>query len=179
PSGSIQYFYKVLNTASLVNDLKSIAIKEFSVENVLFWENYQILQKMVYRYQVEFKKAMEMGDEHLVAQYDFEGYYQKIQQQNSSSSSSMNEYSYDPNMPVPIEIMPYYTAFYHMFIDFNGPAVVNLPGSTVERIFNEICTYPTIGIYDTAKNEVVEMMYSSIYPILLRKDGKHLTKTLG
>jgi len=102
-----------LNTPSLVNELKNIAIKEFSVENVLFWENYQILQKMVYRYQMEYKKAKEVGNEQLVSQYDFEGYYQKIQQA-SFSTSSMDEYSYDPNMPVPREIMPYYTSFYHM-----------------------------------------------------------------
>jgi len=49
----------------------------------------------------------------------------------------------------------------------------------VKHIFNEICTYPTVGIYDTAKNEVVEMMYSSIYPILLRKNQKQITTTLG
>jgi len=58
---SIQYFYKVLNTPSLVNDLRDIAVKEFSVENVLFWENYQVLQIMIYRYQVEFNKAKKYG----------------------------------------------------------------------------------------------------------------------
>ena len=67
---------------------------------------------MVYRYQLEYKKAKEMGDERIVSQYDFESYYQ--QQLQSFSSSSMEDYSYDPNMEVPKEILPYYTSFYHM-----------------------------------------------------------------
>jgi len=168
PMSSIQYFYKVLNSNSLIAELRDIAVKEFSVENVLFWENYQILQRMVYRYQLEYKRAKEMGDERIVSQYDFESYYQ--QQLQSFSSSSMEDYSYDPNMEVPKEILPYYTSFYHMFIDFNGVAVVNISGETVKRIINNICSYPTVGMYDDAKNEVVEIMFSSIYPILLRKN---------
>ncbi|KAG4103055.1 hypothetical protein H8356DRAFT_1031158 [Neocallimastix lanati (nom. inval.)] len=168
PMSSIQYFYKVLNSNSLIAELRDIAVQEFSVENVLFWENYQILQKMVYRYQLEYKKAKEMGDERIVSQYDFESYYQ--QQLQSFSSSSMEDYSYDPNMEVPKEILPYYTSFYHMFIDFNGIAVVNISGDTVKRIINNLCSYPTVGMYDDAKNEVVEVMFSSIYPILLRKN---------
>ncbi|ORY22603.1 hypothetical protein LY90DRAFT_675834 [Neocallimastix californiae] len=177
PMSSIQYFYKVLNTPSLVNELRDIAIKEFCVENVLFWENYQILQTMAYRYQIELKKAQEQGDARILTQYDFEGYYQK--QVQSFSVSSMDDYSYDPNTPVPKEILPYYTSFYYMFIDFNGPAVVNLMGSTIRTIFRQLSTCPTIGIYDFAKNEVVELMYSSIYPILLRNNKKHMAHTLG
>jgi len=42
-----------------------------------------------------------------------------------------------------------------------------------------MCTYPTVGMYDNAKNEVVEMMFSSIYPILLDKSKKHLIETIG
>jgi len=108
---SLQYFYKVLNTPALINELKKIAIKEFSVENVLFWENYQLLKKMVYCYQLEYNKAIEMGDERLVSQYDFEGYYQQIQ---NYSTSSQDNYVYDPSMLIPKEIMPYYMSFYHM-----------------------------------------------------------------
>jgi len=109
---SIQYFYKVLNSTALVAELREIAIKEFSVENVLFWENYQILQKMIYHYQLEYNKAKELGDERILSQYDFESYYQ--QQLQSFSSSSMDGYSYDPLMEVPKEILPYYISFYHM-----------------------------------------------------------------
>jgi len=168
----MQYFYKVLNSPPLVEELKSIAIKEFSVENVLFWENYQVLQKMVYRYQIELKKAERIGNPMLISQYDFDNYYH--QQIQSFSVSSMDDYSYDPYFPVPREILPYYQIFYDTFIDSLSPSAVNITGATIKRINNEINTYPTVGIFDFAKNEIVEMMYSSIYPILLRNNRKHL-----
>jgi len=172
PTSSIQYFYKILNSPPLIEELKSIAIKEFSVENILFWENYQVLQKMVYRYQVELKKAERYGDPLLVSQYDFESYYQ--QQIQAFSVSSMDEYSYDPNMPVPKEILSYYVSFYQTFIHSLGPASVNISGTTIKRIYNDFCSYPTVGIYDNAKNEVVEMMYSSLFPIFLRRNRKNI-----
>jgi len=172
PTSSIQYFYKVLNSPPLIEELRNIAIKEFSVENVLFWENYQVLQKMIYRYQIEFKRAERIGNPKLISQYDFEGYYQ--QQLQTFSVSSMDDYSYDPNMPVPREILPYYVSFYQTFIDSMGPASVNISGATVKHIYGEMCTYPTIGMFDEAKNEIVEMMYSSIFPILLRQNRKQL-----
>jgi len=168
PMGSIQGFYKVLNTPELVTELRSIAINEFSVENVLFWENYQVLRKMVNRYQVEYNKAKEIGDERIVTQYDYESYYQ--QQLQSLSNSSMDDCVYDPDMEVPKELLPYYVSFYHMFIDFNGPAVVNISGEKVKRIMKDICSFPTVGMYDDAKSEVVEIMFSSIYPILIRNN---------
>jgi len=171
-TSSMQYFYKVLNSPPLVEELKSIAIKEFSVENVLFWENYQVLQKMVYRYQIELKKAERIGNPMLISQYDFDNYYH--QQIQSFSVSSMDDYSYDPYFPVPREILPYYQIFYDTFIDSLSPSAVNITGATIKRINNEINTYPTVGIFDFAKNEIVEMMYSSIYPILLRNNRKHL-----
>eukprot|EP00833_Pecoramyces_ruminatium_P001322 jgi/Orpsp1_1/1175354/evm.model.c7180000053503.1 len=111
PMNSIQYFNKVLNTPSLVNELREIAIKEFSVENVLFWENYQILQKMVCRYHLEYKKAKELCDENIVKEYDFENYY--FQQLQNYSDNSFDDCSYDPNMPIPKEILPYFKSFYH------------------------------------------------------------------
>jgi len=172
PTSSIQYFYKVLNSPPLIEELKSIAIKEFSVENILFWENYQVLQKMVYRYQIEYKRAERIGNPRLVSQYDFEGYYQ--QQLQAYSVSSMDDYSYDPNMQVPREIMPYYINFYHTFIDSLSPASVNISGVSIKHIYNELCTYPTIGMFDNAKNEVVETMFTSIFPILLRQNRKHI-----
>jgi len=179
PLSSIQYFYKVLNTPALVNELRDIAIKEFSVENVLFWDNYQLLQKMVYRYQIEYAKAKAMNDEKYIAQYDFEGYYQ--QQLLSSSqqmASSMDSYSYDPNMAIPRQIMPYFTSFYYTFIHYEGPASVNLSGNTIAQIQNDISTYPTVGIFDNAKNEVVEMMYTSVFPILLKNNKRHFELSL-
>jgi len=65
------------------------------------------------------------------------------------------------------------------FINYNAPASVNLTGKTINHIINDLCIYPTVGMYDQAKNEVVEMMYSSIYPILLRENKKHISNTLG
>jgi len=162
----------VLNSPHLLEELKSIAIKEFSVENILFWENYQVLQKMVYRYQVELKKAERIGNPRLVSQYDFEGYYQE--QLQAYSVSSMDDYSYNPNMQVPREIMPYYINFYHTFIDSLSPASVNISGVSIKHIYSELCSYPTIGMFDNAKNEIVETMYSSIFPILLRQNRKHI-----
>jgi hypothetical protein len=175
PMNSLQYFYKLLNTPSLVSELREIAIKEFSVENVLFWENYQILQKMVNKYYIEYNKAKEFRDERIVTQYDFENYYfQQLQGNNNNSDGSMDNYSYDPNMPIPDEILPYFTSFYYMFIDYNSPAVVNISGTSERQIYNEICFNPTIGVYDSAKNEVVEMMYNSIYPIFLKNNKQSL-----
>jgi len=50
----------------------------------------------------------------MINQYDFEGYYiQQMQSYTSSSSPSMDDYSYDPEMNVPKEILPFYSSFYH------------------------------------------------------------------
>ena len=108
---SREYFRKVLNTPSLVTLLKNIAIKEFSVENILFWENYNILRNMNSRYFIEYKKAEEMGDVDLIEQYDFDGYY--LQQIESYSKSSMDDVSYNSKMVVPSKIVPYYHKFYN------------------------------------------------------------------
>jgi len=170
---TIQYFYKVLSTPGLLNELRDIAIKEFSVENVLFWENYLVLQKMIHRYKIEYNKAKEMGDEKIISQYDFEYYYRQ-QLGSINTTSSIEGSSYDPSMTIPKQLLPYYTSFYYTFVDYEGPAATNLSGDTIRLIqdeFNSSC--PTIGIFDTAKNEVVEMMFSSIYPILLRNNKRH------
>ncbi|ORX87558.1 hypothetical protein BCR32DRAFT_240035 [Anaeromyces robustus] len=172
---SIQYFYKILNTPSLLNQLRDIAIKEFSVENILFYENYRVLQKMVFRYQSEYNKAKETGNENEEIQYNFEEYYQE--QIQSITTSSMDSVSYDPTMPVPKELKSYFTSFYEMFIDYNGPAAVNIAGQTSKYISNALLNNPTIGIFDMAKNEVVEMMFSTIYPIFLRQNKKFLNIT--
>jgi len=39
----------------------------------------------------------------------------------------------------------YYTI---SFIDIDGPAAVNITGSTVRRIYHDFYTYPTVGIFD-------------------------------
>jgi len=106
----------VLNTPSLVYQLRNIAIKEFSVENVLFWENYNVLKSLVTRYFIEYKKAEEMGNVDLLEQYDFDGYYH--QQIQSYSRSSLDSYSYDSKIQVPKKIVPYYDRFYNTYVVF-------------------------------------------------------------
>ncbi len=129
---------------------------------------------MIYCYQVELKRAEKIGNPTLVSQYDFEGYYQ--QQVQSFTSFTIGENSYDPNLPIPKELLPYYKLFYDTFIDSLSPASVNINGSTVKQIQYEMRNCPTVGMYDAAKDEIVEMMYNSIYPILLRNNKKHLIK---
>jgi len=175
---SREYFYKVLNTPSLVYQLRDIAIKEFSVENVLFWENYNVLKSLVTRYFVEYKKAEEMGNVELIEQYDFDGYYhQQIQSYSSYSRSSLDGYSYDSKVYVPKKIIPYYDRFYNTFISENAIAQVNISGKTYKNICNDILL-PTTGIFDAAKDEVIEMIYNSIYPIFLKNNKKYLDETI-
>jgi hypothetical protein len=178
PTSSPQYFYKVLQTPSLVNELREIAIREFSVENVLFWESYKVLQKMIIRYQAEYQKAKEIGNIESLNQYDFEKYYFQQMQMQSYSDSSLDGVTYDPTMPIPKELMKYFMSFYRMFIDPNGPSVVNISSDTAKKIFHEICLYPTVSIFDDAKEEVISNMYTSIYPILLMKNKIHTNPNL-
>ncbi|KAG4103069.1 hypothetical protein H8356DRAFT_982673 [Neocallimastix lanati (nom. inval.)] len=173
---SKEAFKEVLKTPTFVYQLRNIAIKEFSVENVLFWENYKILQNMNHRYFVETKKAEELGNVNLVDLYDFEGYYQEqIQYYNTTVEDS---YSYNSNLSVPAAIIPYYDQFYRTFIKANCPAKVNISYKIVKAIESEIVK-PTVGIFDVAKDEVVDMMYNSIYPIFLKKNKKQLEETFN
>ncbi|ORX60116.1 hypothetical protein BCR36DRAFT_51281 [Piromyces finnis] len=43
---SMEYFYKLINDPIIIEELKEVAISEFSVENVLFWESYRDLMKI-------------------------------------------------------------------------------------------------------------------------------------
>jgi TRAP-type C4-dicarboxylate transport system permease small subunit len=169
PTNTMQYFYKILNSPNLVEELKAIAIQEFVVENVLFWENYCILQKIVTRV----KHKQNIGDNDS-SSYSHHGKFslQDIYSQNSGNSH--DESSYDPNYPLLPQLVPYFNAFYHTFIDIDGPAAVNISGSTIRRIYHDFYTYPTVGIFDEAKDEVVETMYLSLFPILLQQNRKQL-----
>ncbi|ORX42570.1 hypothetical protein BCR36DRAFT_400284 [Piromyces finnis] len=180
PICSIHYFYKVLNTPSLLNELREIAIKEFSVENVLFWENYEILRNMSMEYLLEYRSFSQQETSQTLRSFDFEAIYkqQRMNYYPISPTDDITNSEYSSSLPIPQEIISYYTSFYHMFIDFNGPAVVGLQEKTIKNIINEFCTYPTIGVYDQAAHEVVEMMYHSLYPILLRQNQKHIMNTV-
>ncbi|KAG4084634.1 hypothetical protein H8356DRAFT_1088630 [Neocallimastix lanati (nom. inval.)] len=170
PTNTIQYFLKILNSPNLVEELKSIAIQEFVVENILFWENYCILQKLV----TKAKHKQFNGEFESSGSSDHHGKLltQDIYSQNSGNSH--DEESYDPNYPLLPQLVPYFNAFYHTFIDIDGPAAVNISGSTVRRIYHDFYTYPTVGIFDEAKDEVIESMYLSIFPILLQQNRKQL-----
>jgi len=146
PVKSQQYFYRILNSPPILDKLEKIAIKEFSVENILFWKNYQILQKMVYVYCKEFIRKEERERDR---NFDFEHYYQD--QMKDFSISSMENYSYDPYMPIPQEIFPYYLSFYYTYIDTMSPAAVNISGNVVRQILQELDHGPTVSIYDAAK----------------------------
>jgi TRAP-type C4-dicarboxylate transport system permease small subunit len=169
PTNTMQYFYKILNSPNLVEELKSIAIQEFVVENVLFWENYCILQKLVIRA----KHKQNIGEIDSSSSNHF-GKFSLQDIYTQSSGNSHDEDSYDPNYPLLPQLVPYFNAFYHTFIDIDGPAAVNISGSTVRRIYHDFYTYPTVGIFDEAKDEVVESMYLSIFPILLQQNRKQL-----
>jgi len=64
------------------------------------------------------------------------------------------------------------------FVDRNGPSAVNIFGKTIKKIYHEMCLFPTVSIFDDAKEEVVSMMYSSIFPILLKRNKKYMSNTL-
>ncbi|KAL6609016.1 hypothetical protein LY90DRAFT_506715 [Neocallimastix californiae] len=145
---SKKLFNKVLNTPSLVHDLRSIALKEFSVENVLFWENYQDLQNMNYLNFIDYNKSEESREESgLLNQFYYE-YMDEPKHKQFYSTSSMNNYDYNP---------------YSLIAALN--------------IHNEI-DFPTIGIFDSAKDEIIEKMYYTIYPILLKKSGNIIKEIL-
>jgi len=166
PTNTMEYFYNILNSPTLVEELKVIALQEFSVENVLFWENYCILQKIVSRVKHKQESAGESSSNS----------HQKLSIQDfySQNSNSHDSESYDPNYPLLPQLLPYYNSFYHTFIDIEGPAAVNITSDAIRRIYHGFFSYPTVGIFDEAKDEVVEAMYFSIFPILLQQNRKQL-----
>jgi len=113
---SLQYFYKVLNNPTLVKELREIAIKEFSVENVLFWENYQLLQKMSKEFQLEYKNIISRDKNKSqmsqMSQFSFDSYY--MNQMNYYQLVPNNDNNYDPQFPIPKQHMRYFISFYHM-----------------------------------------------------------------
>ena len=94
----------VLNSPNLVEELKEIAIQEFVVENVLFWENYCILQKLVSR-------AKQRQD--IIGESSGSHHQKTLLQDIYSQNSSHDDDSYDPNYPLLPQLVPYFNAFYH------------------------------------------------------------------
>ncbi|ORX78808.1 hypothetical protein BCR32DRAFT_328393 [Anaeromyces robustus] len=179
PTNSMQYFYKILNSPTLVEELKNIAIQEFVVENVLFWENYCTLHKLVARAKRKHENNRGYEGSSNVSGGDRYRYgYGYMHEYGNHSSSSPDDESYDPNFPLIPQLVPYFNSFYHTFIDINGPAAVNITGDCIRRIYHDFYTYPTVGIFDEAKDEVVESMYFSIFPCLLQQNRRQLGNIL-
>ncbi|OUM68014.1 hypothetical protein PIROE2DRAFT_4437 [Piromyces sp. E2] len=170
PINEIQYFYKVLKQPELVEELKEIAIQEFSVENILFWENYCLLRNLAEKV---IKHHKEVGGG-TVDSYNLFSLQDIMYTENSLSSSQPSDESYDPNYPLLPQLVPYYNSFYYTFIDMDGPAAVDISDDTMTRIRYEFNTDPTVGIFDEALSEVVENMFFSIYPIFLNQNGKQV-----
>ncbi|OUM68013.1 hypothetical protein PIROE2DRAFT_4435 [Piromyces sp. E2] len=135
PINELQYFYKVLKQPELVEELKEIAIQEFSVENILFWENYCLLRNLVVKVT---KHHKEVGG--TVDNYNLFSLQDIMYTENSMSSDG----SYDANYPLLPQLVPYYNSFYYTFIDMDGPAAVNITADTISRINYELNTDPTV-----------------------------------
>jgi len=170
PINELQYFYKVIKQPELVEELKAIAIQEFCVENVLFWENYCLLHKLVTRVT---KHHKEVGG--TIDNYDLFSLQDIMYNENSTFSiEQQSDGSYDPEYPLLPQLVPYFNSFYYTFIDIDGPAPVNITAYTITRINYELNTEPTVGIFDEALSEVIENMFFSIYPIFLNQNRKQI-----
>jgi len=165
PINELEHFHKVLRQAELLEELKDIAIREFSVENILFYENYRLLHKLVIRVT---KHHKEEGD--TMDNYGEMYSLQDIIHDSTLSNSNRSEGTYDPGYPLLPQLEPYFNSFYYTFIDIDGPAPVNITANTISRINHEFNTGPTVGIFDEALNEVIETMFFSIYPIFLSQN---------
>jgi len=170
PINELQYFYKVLKQPELVEELKGIAIQEFCVENILFWENYLLLHTLVKRVT---KHHKEVGGN--IDSYDLFSLQDIMYSENSTFSlSQQTDESYDPSYPLLPQLVPYFNSFYYTFIDIDGPAPVNITSDTIQNINYELNTEPTVGIFDEALAEVIDIMFFSIYPIFLNQNRKQI-----
>jgi len=94
-----------------VEDLKRIAIQEFQVADILFWENYSSIRKMMTILAI--LKHGENSNDNLY------GY-------GNDSFFSYKNFIFDPYHPILPELIPYYNAFYHTFINPYGPCKVHI-----------------------------------------------------
>ncbi|KAG4106393.1 hypothetical protein H8356DRAFT_1269392 [Neocallimastix lanati (nom. inval.)] len=176
---TIEFFYRVLKHPSLVEELKTVAVQEFSVENVLFWENYCTLHKLVSRtmHHLGEAEADSRGTEYY-SLFSLQDMMYSNSHSGSLSSSNLDEESFDPNLPILPPLLPYYQTFYNTFISIEGPAPVNITADIIGRINHEFNNLPTLGVFDEAKNEVVDSMFFSIYPIFLQRNRNQLGKII-
>jgi len=174
---SKETFLKVLSTPKFVEELKDIAIQEFSVENVLFWENYCTLQNLV-RHVVAHHQSQDDGDKSIeyYGLLSMEDIFYSDPSEGDITSVIYDDESYDPRYPILPQLLPYFNNFYDTFIDRNAPARVKIPDNVLLNIKREFASYSTVGIFDEARRIVVENMYQSIYPIFLQQNRDQLGK---
>jgi len=171
PFNEIEHFQKVLRSPEMVEELKTVAVQEFCVENVLFWENYCLLHSL---FEEIVKRENELGEGEDSANQLL---LQNIINDSYTFSSSFQETrSYTSDRPVTPQLLPYFNTFYYTFIDMDGPSPVNISSEVYSKINYEINTYPTAGIFDEAKDEVVELMFFTIFPIFLQNHREQLGK---
>jgi len=124
---SITEFSKLLYKKSVINDLKVIAVNDFCVENILFWETYIKLKELTYQcltntglfekeksLKEENKKHMDSGSQYLCKYVDRKASkskkYKIIKQRNNGESepyyynyimnaNQKNNKTYDKNDP--------------------------------------------------------------------------------
>jgi len=171
PLNEIEHFQKILRSPDMVEELKAVAVQEFCVENVLFWENYCLLHSL---FEEIVKRENELGEgEDSANQLLLQNI---INDSYTFSSSLQDSRSYTSDRPVSPQLLPYFNTFYYTFIDMDGPSPVNISSEVLSKINYEINTYPTAGIFDEAKDEVVELMFFTIFPIFLQDHRKQLGK---
>ncbi|ORX77346.1 hypothetical protein BCR32DRAFT_270709 [Anaeromyces robustus] len=186
---TIQYFYKILESPSFMEELKNIAVQEFVAQNILFWKNYCTLRRITIRSIIRYEErygnqnTYNNNNKYKYKNYnDYNNYnnYYLNDNKDYSNLNSNSEFNFinNPYYPILPELLPYYNAFYTLFIDPNGPGKVNISEFCRQNIYQNLNNHPVIGIFDEAKNEVVESMYHTIFPRLLQNNRKQIQNLL-
>ncbi|TPX70219.1 hypothetical protein SpCBS45565_g01970 [Spizellomyces sp. 'palustris'] len=87
------------------------------------------------------------------------------------------------DMPVPESARALYKAFYENYLEPGAPYEVNLPSSIREQVQHALSEDKiTVGMYDTAKDEVVQIMFLNSFPTFLhaiRNQGQYTVDIAG
>ncbi|ORX77344.1 hypothetical protein BCR32DRAFT_283267 [Anaeromyces robustus] len=165
---NLQYFYSILQSPAFMDELKSIALQEFVAEDILFWENYCTLQKITNRSIKRYEERYNNNNNNRnpFNMYNNNNYIHNYYSINDYNLNLENNHIDNPYYPILPDLLPYYNVFYHIFIDPN----VHVP----QNIYQVLHNNPVVGVFDGAKNEVVESMYMSIFPRLLQNSRKQI-----
>ncbi|ORX77345.1 hypothetical protein BCR32DRAFT_248011 [Anaeromyces robustus] len=171
---TIEYFYKILESPIFMEELKNIAVQEFVVQDILFWENYCTLHKITARSIIKFEERNSIYSNNNNYNYNDNHHHHHYSHRNSSHSSIESGHIYIPYYPILPELLPYYYAFCHIFIDRNGPCTVNISENCRRSIYHTLNNNPVVSVFDEAKDEIVESMYVNLFPILLQNSRKQI-----